>query len=226
MAWTTSDPARSYRCNVDLLTFLRKRKGWTQAELAQHSGYSKRLICKAESGGQISAQAIDDLAESLSTAEDRIYPEGLISDPVALAKEYIAAEYACQEKVVDAMRHFLDDEIVIRLAGDPAKFPFAGEHRGIAGVERLFEAFFSVLEAPVGHDPTPWYQFLGQGNEVVVWGKTWIHPIGKPMKEPLDLVHRMKFRRGKLIEVDVVFDSLEGSRRLQGGELIGPEPVT
>jgi len=195
-----------------MLRFHRESKAWTQRELAKAAGYSERLVSKAEAGQSISAAAVADLAGALSTAESPIYPEDLIVDPVQLAKEYIAAEHQQPGRVVDAIRHFLDEEIVIRLAGDPATIPFAGEHRGIAAVERVFELFYSILEVPAGHDHTPWYQYLGQGNEVIIWGKSWIHPIGHPMEKPLDLVHRMKFRRGKLIEVEVVFDTLEGSR--------------
>jgi transcriptional regulator with XRE-family HTH domain len=194
----------------------RERIGWTQRQLAKAAGYSERLVSKAEAGKPISAATVADLAMALSTAEAPVYPEDLIVDPVQLAKQYIAAEYTPPHRVVDAIRHFLDEDVVIRLAGDPATIPFAGEHRGIAAVERVFDIFFSVLEVPPGHDPTPWYQFVGQGNEVVIWGKSWMHPIGRPMERPIDLVHRMKFRRGKLIEVEVVFDSLEGSRVLRG----------
>ena len=81
----------------------------------------------------------------------------------------------------------------------PTYSPFAGEHRGIASVERAFENFYSILEVPDGHDHTPWYTYLGHGNDVIVWGDSWIHPRGAPMTTPMKLVHRMKFRRGKLL---------------------------
>ena len=135
MAWTKRDLKRSYPCNKELLTFLRERKGWTQGELAKKSGYSQRLICKAEAGEPICCHAINDLAETLSLPEDCIYPEDLISDPVKMAHDYIAGLYIQQKDIVQAIRHFLDEDITIRLPGDPDMLPFAGEHCGIAAVE-------------------------------------------------------------------------------------------
>ncbi len=214
MAWAKSDLKRSYPCNGELLSYLRERKGWTQTELAHFAGYSKRLVCKAEAGEPISTAVIADLADALAVPDGPVYPEDLITDPVSLAKAYIAAEYVEQKNTFNAIRHFLDDDIAIHLAGDPQSIPFAGEHQGIAAVERAFAIFFSIMEVPVGHDHEPWYQFLGQGNEVIVWGESWMHPIGRPMQQPLKLVHRMKFRRGKLLLVEVIFDSLEGARLL------------
>lgn len=218
MAWTKRDLKRSYPCNKELLGFLRERKGWTQSELGHFSGYSKRLICKAEAGKPICSDAINDLAESLSIPDDPIYPEDLISDPVKMAQDYIAALYIHQKDIVQAIRHFLDEEIAIRLPGDPDLIPFAGEHHGIAEVERAFEIFYSILEVPANHDHTEYYTYLGQGNEVIVWGESWIHPIGAPMTAPMRLVHRMRFRRGKLLLVDVVYDSLHGKRVLHPEE--------
>jgi transcriptional regulator with XRE-family HTH domain len=214
MAWTRSDIKRSCPCNGVLLCFLRERKGWTQAELARVAGYSERLINKAEAGQPISSDAINDLADALSSADSPVYPEDVISDPVKMAQDYIAALYIHQKEIVNAIRHFLDDDIIIRLPGDPQIIPFAGEHRGIAAVERVFEIFYSILEAPADHDHTSCYTYVGQGNEVIVWGESWIHPIGAPMTEPMRLVHRMQFRRGKLLQVEVVYDSLHGKNVL------------
>jgi transcriptional regulator with XRE-family HTH domain len=45
---------------------LRKRRGWTQQELAHHSGYCDRLIRKAESSGTVSEETLEILAQTLS----------------------------------------------------------------------------------------------------------------------------------------------------------------
>ncbi len=212
--------SRSYPCNVDLLVSLRERKGWTQQKLAAISGYSERLINKAESGRSISSAAIEILAETLSTEEDPIYFEDLISDPIALAKEFMAGIYVHQKNVVTAIRHFLDEDIVFRLAGDPATIPFAGEHRGFAAVERAFEIFFSIMEAPPNYDYKAGISYLAQGKDVIVWGESWLHPIGVPMDKPMPISHRLTFHKGKLVLFENVFDTLHaakvlGERRLE-----------
>lgn len=208
---------RSYPCNVDLLAFLRERKGWTQQELAAASGYSERLVNKAESGRPISTSAIETLADALSTDGDPVYLEDLVCDVVALAKEYIAALYVHQAQIVDNIRHFLDDDVVFRVSGDPAVVPFAGEFRGIAEVERGFGVMFSVLEAPRDHDYAACYSYLAKGKEVIVWGDSWLHPIGRPLKEPMKISNRLTFQKGKLVLFEDVFDTLHAARALTDG---------
>lgn len=206
---------RSYPCNTELFTFLRERKGWTQQDLAIASGYSERLINKAESGRRISTAAIEILAETLSLPEEPISLEDLISDPVALAKEYFDGLYIHQESIVSAIRHFLDEDVVFWIAGDPAIIPFAGEYRGIEEVERLFKIFFSIIQAPEQMEWEPKVTYLTQGRDVIVWGESWLHPIGAPMKKPMILTHRMTFHKGKLVRFEDIFDTLEGARLLQ-----------
>ena len=215
VTWTKKDLKRSYACNMDLLLQLRERRGWTHAELAKEVGYSVRLLSKAESGKPISTLAIDSLAEAFSTPEETIYPEDLISDPVKLAKEFIYGHYVHQGNLISATRHFLEEELVCYISGDPKVFPFAGEHRGLDAVERTFKLFFSILEAPKNHDYEKCYQFLMDGNEVIVWGDSWLHPIGQPMEQPMRLCMRMKFRRGKLVSYDDRFDTLHAAKLIE-----------
>ena len=182
-----------------MLVFLRERNELTQKQFAEAAGYSERLISKAEAGQPISTNVIDDLAEALSTDADPVFPEDLITNPVKHAKEYIAAVYSEGEGVVDAIAHFLDENIVFRVTGDPAQIPFAGEHHGIEGMRRMFSIFFSILEAPQGHNHEQHYNFIAQGKEVIMTGESWIHPIGLPMENLIRLAHRFVFHRGCLL---------------------------
>lgn len=216
MGWQQQPLKRAYACNRDILIYLRERRGWTQRQLADTAGYTDRLIGKAESGGSIAVETLADIADALTTPEHPVYPEDLICDPVNLAKKYIAAQYEHPGKVVEQVRHFLDDQAVLHVVGDPAVIPFAGEHRGVDAMKRGFAIFYSVIEVPANHDHRPWYRFLCEGNDVVVWGQSWMHPIGQPMEQPMNLVQRLRFQRGKLVRVEVVFDTLEGSRLLNG----------
>ena len=215
MTWTKKDLKRSYVCNADLLLQLREWRGWTQAELAERVGYTTRLLCKAESGKPISTLAIDSLAEAFSTPEETVYPEDLISDPVRLAKEFMTAFYLHREKMISATRYFLDDDAVFVFSGNPDEIPFAGEHIGIAAVEHCFALFFSLLEAPETYDVEKSYQFLSRGNEVIVWGATWFHPIGVEVDSPMKITIQMKFRRGKMWYFNNRFDTLEGAKLLK-----------
>ena len=215
MPWTKKDLKRSYTCNSELLLRLREKRGWTQQKLATVAGYSERLIRKAEAGQSISTDSIEVLAESLSCDVDEVHPEDLICDPVSLCKAYTAAVYSGNSDVVSQIRYFLDDEIVFHISGDPAQIPFAGEHRGISGVEHGFKILFSILQAPSDFEFEPYYNYISAGNDVFIKGQTWLHPIGQPLDRPVEIAMLMKFRRGKLWYYQDWLDTEVGSRILK-----------
>jgi len=203
---------RSYPCNAELLNFLRERRGWTQFEFAAIAGYSERLINKAESGRPISTAAIEILAETLSTPDAPVYFEDLICDNIGLAKEYIDQFHVHQKNAAHAIRHFLDDDVTFWVSGDPKVFPFAGEHYGFEGVNHFFQAFFSVLEVPENYDYKAGYSYLAQGQDVIIWGVTWVHPIGTPMDKPVVLTHKLTFRKGNLVRLEDLFDTQKAAQ--------------
>lgn len=194
-------------CNAELLTQLRKKRGWTQQELATRSGYSERLIGKAEAGKTVSLSTIEDLAETLSEPDETVFLEDLVNDPVAKARTFIFAMYHERHGVIDATRHFLHEDIVVQFPGDPDIFPFAGTHVGIAAARKAFQAFDDVLEPPADLSELDDFKFLSTGHGALVWGKTWTHPIGHPVTDPVLLAIRMDFQRGKLICFDDCFDT-------------------
>ena len=219
MPWKNPPRKRSYSCPPELLLFLRERKGWTQSELASVVGYSNRLISKAEAGLPISCETIEHLAEALSTDAQEIHPEDLIADPVKLAEEYMAAVHTKGKGVVDAIQHFVDEDIVVRVAGDPTELPFAGEHCGIQAMRTMFDIFFSILEAPREHAFADDYTFIGEGNAVNMVGNSWIHPIGRPLDKPIMIAHRFVFCRGRLVLLEDVFDTMSGKKALEESQI-------
>lgn len=201
-------PKQAYKsCNPVLLKSLREKRRLTQSALAAAAGYTERLIVKAESGATLSRETIEDLAAALSTPNEPIYPEDLTTDLIQLARAYVHAVYTYQKDAVSHIRHFLDDDIVFIIPGDPAIIPFAGERRGFEAVHEAFQIFFSILEVPPGHDYRPHYQFLCQGTDVVVWGKSYTHPIGHPLPEPMPVSNLMQFRKGKLYRFQDQYDT-------------------
>lgn len=205
----------SLACNRSLLKQLRERRGLTQADMARLSGYSERLIVKAESGGTLSVRTIEDLADVLSTGDQIVYAEDLVSDPITLAKKFIDILHVHQKEAVAAMRHFLDEEVVFHITGDVKTIPFAGTHRGIEELDRAFKIFFTILEVPEGHDHTSHYHYVGQGTDVVVWGESWIKPRGLSMDKPMSVSNLLRFRKGKLYHYEDHFDTQLGAELLR-----------
>lgn len=189
----------------------------TQLELAKAAGYSIRLISKAEAGQALAAGTISDLADALSTKEESVSPEDLVSDPIAMAMKYIEALYVHQRNLVSKIRYFLDEEVVFDICGDPNTIPFAGVHHGIDGVDRAIQAFFDVLEVPKNHNHLPHYSYLANGTNVTVWGKSWIHPIGRPITTPMPISNLFQFRNGKLCRFEDNYDTQMTAKILTEG---------
>ncbi len=205
---------RSYRCTVDLLLYLREQRGWSQSELAKIAGYSERLISKAESGRPISKESVKILALTLSTPEEPISFEDLISDHVAIAKLYTETMYRYRADTFKVLGPYFAENIIFRVAGNPALIPFAGEHRGLAAVERAFAIFFSILEAPDDYDYESRHTYITQGRDVIVWGDSGFHPIGMPFQTPVKTTIRMRFENGKIALFEDLFDTQLGERLL------------
>ena len=201
----------SFSCIPLVLRKLRERRGWTQATLAEKSGYSLRLVSKLESGESASRQALEDVAEALSLPHERISFEDLTSNPVGLARQYFAALHQHQAQMFELIEHMLDENIVFKMAGDPTIIPFSGTYHGHDGVRELTRRFFGALQVPDGYDHLPHYSYTSNGTDVLVWGKSWLHPIGRPMSEPMPLSHLMQFRNGKLVLFDDHFDTQRAS---------------
>lgn len=211
MNTTTLRAKVSSACEPVLLRQLREQRGWTQATLAAKSGYSLRLISKMESGKSISPQSLQDVADALSLPERPVSVDDLTSDPVGLARQYFAAMYEQRENMFVAIRHFLDDDVVFNIPGEPAQIPFSGVYHGLEGFQEFCRKFFACLEVPVGHDHLPHYTYAANVTDVMVWAKSWIHPKGHPFQLPMPISHLMRFRHGKLVLLEDSFDTQRAS---------------
>ncbi len=198
-------------CNALMLVQLRSQRGYSIARLSQRAACSESQLMRAEAGAELSPELVQRLAEALSEPDQPLFPEDLTCFPERVARAYIDGFYQTPQQVVDRIRPFLDENVVFRIHGDPAKIPFAGEYHGIEDVERMHRIFFSVLEIPAGHDYRPCFRFASQGLNALISGESWIHPIGRPLTQPMPVSILMRFRRGKLVEFDDSFDTQRGA---------------
>ena len=214
----TTPQMQSCPCNGTLLRQRRQLRGWTQEELAERSGFSVRLIAKAEADGAIHADTVEVLAKTLSTSELPLYPEDLVCDPKRLTLEFIKNLEVHKENVVDACRHFLSEDIVFTMSGDPKVLPFAGEHRGIEAMDRACRLFFATLEIR----NTETLQVVAEGNEVVACfrmhgGIPGVDPDQSTLLIPSAtlVVYRLTFAKGKLVQFEDEFEADRAERGLQ-----------
>lgn len=198
---------KSFSCNPELLKHFRTLKDMTQSDLADATGFSERLIGKAESGKPVSLGAITALANVLSSSERILLPDDLIANPLARARDYIRCIYVHKQNSFDCIKPILHNDIVVHISGNPETVPFAGIYCGLDEVKKAFDVFWSCFEVPEDHDHLPHYQYFAAGSEVVVWGDSWIHPIGFPLRNPLRECYRMTFKAGRIARLDQLIDS-------------------
>jgi steroid delta-isomerase-like uncharacterized protein len=99
--------SRSFAVNGELLRACRISNGWTQDDAATKAGLSDRLIRKAESGGPLEIQSIAILAQLYTTAERRLTPDDLLTEPIASAK--IKSAFSPASEAEAKVRRFLNE---------------------------------------------------------------------------------------------------------------------
>lgn len=170
----TSRGKRSFACNGRLVRELRQEMGFTQSDLARRSGYSIRLIGKAEAGKTLSGGTIEVLAEALSSPGRELTPEELIMDPISISKGYIAAVSRLKAAGVVQFQDFLADNLVLKVDVNQNIVDFQREYVGIDGLARYYEQFFSQFDSSAWESGQPTCKFFESGAEVIVWQeKTW-----------------------------------------------------
>jgi len=178
----------------------RTQLGWTQAQLANRSGYSLRVIGKAEMGAPILRSTAEDIAEALQIEVNKI-----IFDPAGVAEAFVDAMHGPPQDFLDQIPKFFHADCVVNMAG-PEEIPFSGIYHGVKGALKCFEIFYSILETP-DHDHRPYYEYFGYDDFALAHGETWTKPKGVTIDKPVKLSLKFKFKDGKIIRFDDIFDT-------------------
>ncbi len=126
---------------------LRKRKGWTQQELAYRSGYCERLIRKAELHGTVSEETLEVLAITLSDAQLQVTVEELSlsarTPSIALSQAFFAADSFCRSRLVQCSQA----EIEIDCRRIVNGLPLQDQYFGHIGVYDWYTPIFCLLNS-------------------------------------------------------------------------------
>jgi len=191
-------------CDGKRIAEIRSSQGMTQPDLAKKTGYSERLIRKAESGDAVTYTAIREIATALSQNDHTVQFEDLIFNPEQLVKQFLHAFAFFESEMAAQVEHFIDEAFVLVCAGDPQQMPFAGEWKGIEGLDQWARSFFRILVRPQKDFYKP--EFLTSGNIVVSWGQDWAH-TSEMSFPPIWVNQRFEFSKGKLIYFENRFDT-------------------
>jgi transcriptional regulator with XRE-family HTH domain len=128
----------------------RRARGWSQEELSRRSGYSVRLIRKAESGGTLKVETLQHLCEAFSQEHGKVEIETLTCDILSVAKNVVESyDLYGIEMLKHCSRHMTED-IVYNIQADPARVPYAGRWEGLAGFQKFLNIFFGMFTRKPG----------------------------------------------------------------------------
>ena len=205
MGWANSPQRRSIQVNGQLLAYYRKQRGWTQREAAHASGYSLRLIRKAEAGRALHPDTIEVLADTYCTSRCLVFPEDLISTPMVMAQRLLDSYVRDGRQLVHNIEPILDPDMTFHYSGDESEIPFAGTHRGIDGFDRFWGKFFGSWKPTNEQIFRP--KLVADGGDVYSFAIDRCQSPG--MREPVTtfLVQHFQFSRGRIRHLDVKVDT-------------------
>ena len=205
---------RFLSCNGDAIRALRLKKGWTQAEFAKLSGYTTRLIQKAEKGGALAPPSLEVLAKTLSLDGDVVSIDQLTSTPLSVVKEFIRHINESRGEAGVASAHIFSDDCYIWCAGNREQVPFAGEWKGREGLIQYFRLFHAML-TPSKDGLLQNARYLANGRHVACWAEAHAQVVGMPGEMPVVWVnHLYEVRSGKITKYENHFDTETGSEHL------------
>lgn len=196
----------SVPCNGQLLKHCRETAGLTQGELAARSGFSRRLIVKAEANGTLESHTIEVIAQALCEAGVSVSARDLVADPVALTRRFLKNYATYQADCVEHSLDILASDIVVVMDGDPATNPIAGEYRGVEEFAALWKKFFSMFAragGTLGDDPA----IECVGNVVTAWGHEFVHLPELPPEAPGFVMLRITFKDGKMVRIEDYYEA-------------------
>ena len=197
--------------NAEKLRDLRLSHGWSQSELARRSGYSARLIRKAESGGSLNYETIEDLAITLSTEEVQIPADQLTCNPKEIVQHFLEAYDAHGSKCVEHFQHVFAPDIELHCSADVETFPFAGSWKAHSGIAGFFAAFFGIYERR-NQSIRPKY-LVGDSCVVARFSEVLIY---RGHELPAHQVcWYCEFYQGKIIRIEYEYDQYQAARNLR-----------
>lgn len=211
--WSEGPRKGSLPINGGLMQDLRKARGLTQEQLADLTGYSPRLIRKAEASKSLRADTIEVIAAALSTDGAPVSPETLASDLMGMVRSFAVA-YAYDERQLAAKtKSIFATNVTYKMAGDPNLLPFAGEYKGIDGVDSWARDFFSTFDRPIKDLYQP--KLYQSGSSVLAVGHDAVLIPGDDEISHSMTVLKFDFERGKIVFVDNDYDTQGAVELLQ-----------
>ncbi len=199
------------------LQTLRQLAGLTQEQLAQKSGYSDRLVRKAEASSPLRKSTIANLAAALSTSEIRVTVADLVFSHELISTDI--AEFLLHGPLTSktSFKDLIDPLFAIRVAGQELNIPFAGIHSGPAACESFRDQFRrSCVEIQYQPHQTRCFSVAG---ETCVQAMTQLQLSSPSLEQPPSVeiwwFMQIRFEASRVINMDLYYDTGNICRMLE-----------
>lgn len=203
---------RFNRANGDRIRELRKTRGWTQLELATRSGYSERVVRKAEAGETIRHDVLLTLAETFSTPHEPVTVPMLTSDPVDLVRRFFEIYDQHEIRMLAYMTDILTQDVRFIFHADPQNNPLSGTWDGFPGLQAYLDRFFGMF---VRCNPEPIAPVYSRSGNQVVARYSEVVRHGDIVAPPVWIHLIFTFRDGRIAQVEDFCDTDTAARFLK-----------
>ena len=92
-----------------------------------------------------------------------------MTDPMALAKKFVDAQFLHKENFVSHVDHFLSRSFELSVVADVGQLGMASVYRGARGLGEYSRRLYASINGLTNIADSMTSQFYSLGNEVVVW---------------------------------------------------------
>ena len=195
--------SRFQQVNTQVLRGLRIKRGWSQKELAEKAGYTDRLVRKAEFGGKLDVDTIRNIAEALSTLDEKITLDSLTNDVLSVAKTFMQFFDERGAGMVPAINHYIAPDFVLHVTSAVDSLPLQGTFNGQQGLQEFLDLFFGTFSR-VTNSLAPLYAV---GTDFVVARYTDTLHAPDQHDEIVQVYRHFHFRDGLLSIIDDLYES-------------------
>ena len=198
---------RSVAVNGELLAWARQAAGLTQSQLADLTGYSDRLIRKAESGRTVNRETIEDLATALTEAGQPISDCDLMTDLDSVLTRF-RQSYALRERqLAHECQDIIGEDFRFWTTGDDELLECFGQFDGLSrfdhGLQSFLDQFERLDKARYAADPVAW-----NGKEAMFHTSETVRVQATDEVFTTPLSVWVRFDAGKIVEMHSMFDGV------------------
>ena len=194
--------SRFHPVNPSALRSLRRQLGWSQAELGKRAGYCERVIRKAEAGGSLSINTIDNLVLTFLTHNIPVTARELIYSEDVLAQRFIGSYDSHGVAMLDQCEQYLTDDFTLDVSAVKTVLQIAGKYVGKERFNAFLGSYFKHFTREA-NSLTPTY--LTAKGRVAAQFEEKLQFLGEDIPPFWVNVH-FYFHAGQIARADVQFD--------------------